>query len=111
MPTKIVNDRFAIPSQREGYDAYQSTRVEVNPDPRYGEQQAARLHLSELFRDQADSTKIVIDTTELADDARTFANSSKEKLTFPDIEPFLTHVGDWLDFDRKEVEENGFLPR
>jgi hypothetical protein len=107
MLPKSADTQFHTPTLRGSADVLQQPVFAEQANDNYGAQTRIRLELKELFHDQADPTKVVIDTSELVDDARTFANPAKEKIVFADIEPLLTHIGNWMAFNRKEVTENG----
>ncbi|MDB5183899.1 MAG: hypothetical protein JWO07_580 [Candidatus Saccharibacteria bacterium] len=114
MPTMTDNTQFNFPgeamtSQRGNFDVIRSQQFIELANTHNPEQVAERFPLKTLFGDQAVAGKIIIDTTELelANQARFFASHDKNQLTFDDIEPFLDGVGGWLEFDRKEVVNNG----
>ena len=87
MQGKTPNAQFRIPGQQGVFGVYQSSD---------SDQLSARLQSQQVFYTDAPSEWI----------ANNGITQSSEHPTFAQVEPFLYSVGDWLAFDRKEVNDN-----
>jgi hypothetical protein len=108
MSTPTTNNKqYRFPNQRGDYNIAQPVRYEAVQDTRTAQDVTTRLKLQEIIRTDPVTAKITIETNAAVHDTVVHATPHAQQLTFADIEPFLFHVGDWLEFDRREIENNG----
>ena len=99
MSAKQINTQYQIPQGRGNLNAYQPAA----DDPRFAAQTSARLELQQVYYNSVNAQRPVEATQ--ADHVR----GGAEHPTFSQVEPFLYEVGDWMEFNRKEVTGNGWV--
>lgn len=99
MSAKPINTQYQIPQGRGSLNVYQP----AGDDPRFAAQTAARLELQQVYHSDVNSQR----PAEM--DQAEHVRGGIEHPTFSQVEPFLYEVGNWMEFNRKEVTGNGWI--